>query len=161
MNLVNRHISMALFIGCTSSIIVLYAFRGTAAEKQSVEPSLSELVASSDEYSKPHGPFWLSTKRVGFITEKKAQTEQEGGVYSIDLQTKQVTTLLNRDVVNTTFLRKSNRLAFVSIGRNSVLTVFTKPLDKNDVEEYDLGTFAVFNPCWTPDTENCFCRGKL
>lgn len=150
MNWMRRHIWLFLLITHISFTLFVNRSVGYAAAKPSEFP-VSEAIRSSDDRPNPHNPFWITTRQLGFVAGREIKRNMEGGLFAIDLQTKEVKKLLNRYVSYATFLPKLNRLSFVDVGKpQRGLTLFTKSLEENDLRDYDL---LAFNPSWSPDNK--------
>jgi Tol biopolymer transport system component len=121
------------------------------AAKEASELLVSEVIGSARDRPNPHNPFWIARQKLGLVTEQQVNRKLEGGIFVIDLQTREFDTLLNRSVSDVSFLSGSNRLSFVAVGKDQVLSLFTKSVEGNDLKEYDFEAFAVYSPSWSPD----------
>jgi TolB protein len=151
MNGMHRQICIFLLIAHTWFVFFVNRSAGYAAEKKPSEFPVFELIGLSDDRPNPHNPFWIATRKLGFVTDEGTKRKPEGAVFAIDLQTKDVKKLLNRPVFDVSFLPKLNRISFGDAGKDGFITVFTKSLEENDLREYNLETVAVFGPSWSPD----------
>jgi hypothetical protein len=137
-----------------SCFILVVSTATFAAQTDQRQVSFSQVIGSSGDHPNPHNPFWISYRRLGFVTEVEQSGRGEVKVWAIDLRTRHMTELLQRSVWDVTFLAKLNQLSFVSIGtsgENPGSTLFTKPLTQGKEVEYHFDLISVFHPSWSPD----------
>ncbi|MBI4524917.1 MAG: PD40 domain-containing protein [Deltaproteobacteria bacterium] len=148
-------VSKTMYTGFLLLIGYTFALSGTvsvgyAAEQKTRDFSVYEAIRPTKETPNPHSPFWITTQQLGFVAGQELKGTTRGAVFVVDLQTKNVRTILMQYVFYPTFLQKLNLLSFVAVGKHDGLTLFTKSIKQNHLREYE---FGAFSPSWSPDNK--------
>jgi len=146
-------------VACGFLWIVLHRSISFSAEQGKNEFHLLELISSAKDLPNPHSPFWITSEKLGFVSEQEINRKSLGGLFVYDLSTKKMQKLLDRPVLYPDMLRKENKIAFVDVGKQKTISLFTMSIDGKDIKELDFQGSAVFDPSWSPDNRKVVFAG--
>jgi Tol biopolymer transport system component len=142
--------SLALTLICLQAMVLLQPVV-VAAPSQDTTPLPEFEINLRKDIPNPHNPFWISTEKLGFVSEYEGPWRTEGGVYVFNLQTSKMERLLDSPVLYPSVLSDQQRLSFADVGKHQSLSLFTISLTGQDRREYDFDGAIVFAPSWSPD----------